>query len=412
MEENSDTNNPYSHHSAESLAQDGEISGYSADVSHNLLNAHHEYGDLGHTQEVHSLEEQHNLPNEYLSEQSQNHNLYGLEDHASHLYRENDSADNLYANHTSQFHGDVGQTANFYDVNGHTSLEHDQQPSEYTTNNGEADLYGNTHSNTADSYLTAGSTDTLNYQENTQNSYLQTDQIGSLQSGILGSLEQLYEVVVDWVKDAIAWVSPNQDTHEPTHQGWQPSDFDGVGVPLQDSQHWHHQQGSSSCAVVAQISVYEAITGKELSESKACQYVQQQGYFNPESGTITKDIGKLLNALGLHTEQKFNSKLSDIARALENGDKVIVALDSNEIWNPMHDRAGLPIEQPTGGHAVWVTGMDPQPDGSIKIILNDSGTSNGKMEAVNVLDFLNAWHDRDNFMLVVDASNPMQGALV
>ena len=95
--------------------------------------------------------------------------------------------------------------------------------------------------------------------------------------------------------------------------------------------------------------------------------------------------------------------LEDIANALEKGDRVIVALDANEIWSPLRDADGIPIEQPNGGHAVWVTGIDPQADGSVKIILNDSGHPDGKMTAIDAVDFLNAWEDYSNFIVVADA---------
>jgi hypothetical protein len=64
---------------------------------------------------------------------------------------------------------------------------------------------------------------------------------------------------------------------------------------------------------------------------------------------------------------------------------------------------GSPIEQSNAGHAVWVTGIDQQPDGSVKIILNDSGTPDGQMKAVDAEDFLNAWEDFGNFVVVADA---------
>ncbi|NJO65669.1 MAG: hypothetical protein HC836_48625 [Richelia sp. RM2_1_2] len=98
-----------------------------------------------------------------------------------------------------------------------------------------------------------------------------------------------------------------------------------------------------------------------------------------------------------------NASLEDIADALEKGDKIIVGLDANEIWSPLRDAmTGSPVEQTNGGHAVWVTGIDTEPDGSVKIILNDSGTDSGQMKAVDAQDFLNAWDDYGNLLLVAD----------
>jgi hypothetical protein len=86
---------------------------------------------------------------------------------------------------------------------------------------------------------------------------------------------------------------------------------------------------------------------------------------------------------------------------LQHNDRVIVGLNANEIWHPCRDSAtGEPVELPLAGHAVWVTGIDQELDGSIKVILCDSGTPDGRAEAVDVADFLNAWADYGNEMVV------------
>jgi hypothetical protein len=203
--------------------------------------------------------------------------------------------------------------------------------------------------------------------------------------------------LVDDFYQVLDWVKP--DNH------WDVSSFEGIGDPVEESQHWQQQEGASSCAVVAQISIFESITGICISEDQACDIAEQNGWFDPDIGTRPSDIGKLLNQLGVATEQKYDATLLDIADALEKGDRIIVGLDANEIWHPMRDEFGNPIEQPDAGHAVWVTGIDTKPDGSIKIILNDSGTPDGRMEAVDAMDFLNAWEDCGNFLVIADATD-------
>ena len=173
-----------------------------------------------------------------------------------------------------------------------------------------------------------------------------------------------------------------------------------AGNPVENSEFWHQQAANNSCAVVAQLSIYESITGVCIPEDKACEIAQQSGCFDPETGTKPSDVGKVLNELGIPTEQKYDASLEDIADALERGERVIVGLDANEIWHPIHDANGNPVEQANAGHAVWVTGIDTQPDGTVKIILNDSGTPNGKMSVVDAADFLNAWQDCGNFTTV------------
>jgi hypothetical protein len=183
---------------------------------------------------------------------------------------------------------------------------------------------------------------------------------------------------------------------------WNSEQFNGVGNPFEDANFWQEQAGSSSCAVVAQMGVYESITGVELPEDAVCQIAEVNGWFDPNSGTSPEALGKILNAFGVTTETQYDASLNDIASALERGDKVIVALDANEIWNPLRDEAGNPIEQEDGGHAVWVTGIDQDEQGNIKVILNDSGISDGQMKVIDGVDFINAWDDFGNHLVIAE----------
>lgn len=156
-----------------------------------------------------------------------------------------------------------------------------------------------------------------------------------------------------------------------------------------------------SCAVVAQRGILESLTGVDLLEAEVCQIAEGNGWFDPETGTHPEAVGNLLNQFGIPTQQSYDATLEDIADALEQGNKVIVGLDANEVWTPLRDSVThAPIEQTDAGHAVWVTGIDAQPDGSVKIILNDSGIPDGQMKAVDAEDFLNAWSDHGNFTVV------------
>lgn len=189
----------------------------------------------------------------------------------------------------------------------------------------------------------------------------------------------------------------------PYHTDWNPATFHGVGNPVGESSHWH-QQHENDCAVMAQADVYESITGRHLTEQEALSIVTQHGWYH--DGTTLPDTGRLLNYLGIPTQQYTNASLQDLYTVLQHGDHVIVGVNANEIWFPYHDSAtGSPIEQSVGGHAVWVTGIDQAPDGSIKIILNDTGKPGGQMEAVDASDFMNAWSDFNNFMVVAPATH-------
>lgn len=191
------------------------------------------------------------------------------------------------------------------------------------------------------------------------------------------------------------------------------------GTSVADSDYWRRQNGSATCALIAQVSIYESITGGYISESAIATYAENQGWFDPLTGTSLKYIGSVLNAYGIETNQywdnydndNYDVNLDNIGAALNNGDKVIAALDANEIWKPSYNTlTGRPYEQTDPGevahqdanHAVWVTGIEQYSDNTWNIILNDSGTDLGQAETVDYWDFMNAWDDSNNFLTIVD----------
>jgi hypothetical protein len=193
---------------------------------------------------------------------------------------------------------------------------------------------------------------------------------------------------------------------EPYSHTWDPTCFDGYGMPLEDAEVWRLQNGPS-CAVNAQLMVIEVLTGECLPETETCDWLEGQGWYDPRGGTSMQDLDRLLIHNGIETEVTGGADISDIADALERGDKVIVPLNAQEIWEPLRDPdTGEVVPQPGPyGHAVVVTGIDQNADGSFTVILNDSGTPNGQMSAVALEDFLEAWEDYDNQMIVAKADS-------
>jgi hypothetical protein len=175
------------------------------------------------------------------------------------------------------------------------------------------------------------------------------------------------------------------------------------GDPLGDADYWREQNGANSCAVVAQISVYESLTGEYISETNAADYAYEQGWFDPESGTFLENTGNILEDLGIETYSSENNTFADLEDALARGDKLIVGLDANEIWSPQYDRQGNSKEQADAYHAVWVTGIEEESNGSVNVILNDSGIPNGSSSVVEYDDFMNAWSDTDYFATIAEA---------
>jgi len=185
---------------------------------------------------------------------------------------------------------------------------------------------------------------------------------------------------------------------------WDPATFSGVGDPIGEAEFWRLQTGNS-CAVNAQICVIESMTGESIPEAVACDWLEERGWYDPDRGTSPSDMARLMDARGIESELSRHNEILDLAAALEEGERVIVALNANEIWTPLrHPVTGEVISQSEpGGHAVWITGIDQHHDGSFSVIMNDTGHTDGRMQAVALEDFMEAWADYDNLMVAVKA---------
>lgn len=184
---------------------------------------------------------------------------------------------------------------------------------------------------------------------------------------------------------------------------WEPEGFSGSGDPCGLAPFHRAQAADDTCAVVAQVSVLESVTGEYVSESDAVARAEDLGLYAPGEGTTASQIGKLLESYGVDVERREQCDLVGLAEALERGDRVIVAVNADEISRPMRDQNGDVVPQyQSGGHAVWVTGLDVQ-DGKLTVILNDPGTPEGAMKAVSIDDFTHAWAMYDNLAIIAPA---------
>jgi hypothetical protein len=168
-----------------------------------------------------------------------------------------------------------------------------------------------------------------------------------------------------------------------------------AGDPQGDSHHWHYQVpfGENSCAVASQTCILEEIFGHPFPESEMARLAKEVCHYNPQSGTPVNAMGNLLEYYGVHVTQTDNTSYDRIFDALEHGEKVIVAVNANEIWHPQVDAAGHPVNQPVAGHAVWLTGLQKDDNGHWYVILNDTGTPSGAGERVPIEHFDHAWKE-------------------
>lgn len=161
-----------------------------------------------------------------------------------------------------------------------------------------------------------------------------------------------------------------------------------VGTPVDDVSHWEHQTTSFTCAVEAQRGIIEEFTGKHVSEAQLVYDATIHGWLT-NNGTSPSDIGNLLQYYSVPCHTHPQASVEDLVRELSLGHKVIVGVDSGDLWGE-HDAFNEFIDH-HADHAIWVTGVDFTDAQHPKVIINDSGDPNGGGKAYDLGLFAAAW---------------------
>ena len=162
-----------------------------------------------------------------------------------------------------------------------------------------------------------------------------------------------------------------------------------VGTPDEDAADWEYQVEDGPCAIFAQVMAYENLTGEDVDIDAVIEAAEENGWYDPKTGTTIVDMDEVLNMLGAETEEGMGASLDDIRDCLEDDGRMVVAVDSNEIWCPNGSSEYLPNNP---NHAVEVIGIDYSGEEPM-VIINDSGTPDGHAIQVPASQFMDAWED-------------------
>lgn len=175
---------------------------------------------------------------------------------------------------------------------------------------------------------------------------------------------------------------------------------DGIsGDPVEAMNHWECQGDTNRCALYSQKFVIEELSpnGEEIDIEEFANIAKENGWFTEEGGTTLLNMNNMLNYYGIDNEMTFHNSIEDIENCLNEGGKVIVSIDCNEIWYGEDDNMFAPDS--TSNHAVEVIGIDRTDPEHPMVILNDSGNPNGRGEMVPLEVFEGAWEDGDCQMI-------------
>ena len=160
------------------------------------------------------------------------------------------------------------------------------------------------------------------------------------------------------------------------------------------------QSYPTSCAIRCQEMIIELYTGEEIDEHVLVQEAYDRGWWKPGEGTSVTDIGNLLELNGIEVNRFENSNIFHLADQLAQGHKVIIGVDSGELWDqlPFLEDIQDAFFFESADHAVIVSGIDTTDPGNPQVIISDPGT--GEAAVSYPLDqFIDAWKDSDFFMI-------------
>lgn len=188
-----------------------------------------------------------------------------------------------------------------------------------------------------------------------------------------------------------------------------------------------YQGYSNTCAIRSQEIILRDY-GIMIPQEELMQYAEHKGWFNPdpeEGGTDPRCAGNLIDDCGIKTIRKYDADIFDIIGELRAGHRVMVGVDSKELWlrnepnvikrlfqNVVNHGKDLiqdvnDIEGAT--HALIVAGVrvNPSDPSDIHVTIIDPGTGEMCVE-YTFKEFENAWEDSHHYMVATTIPAPYQ----
>ncbi len=189
---------------------------------------------------------------------------------------------------------------------------------------------------------------------------------------------------------------------ESLHSPWsQDSPTDFVGSDMQ-----HLSQSTEfTCAVVSQQMVLKDF-GIDVSEAQLVYDATSNGWLT-EGGTTMDDMGRLLEHYGVPTHANYSGDFPSLLNELAHGHKVIVPVNSDELWNGVSFWQRLTGSHNTGpDHAIVISGVDFSDPAHPMVVVNDPGNTGVDSAQMYPLDdFLEAWNDSNGMYLATDEAS-------
>jgi hypothetical protein len=174
----------------------------------------------------------------------------------------------------------------------------------------------------------------------------------------------------------------------------------GEGTSSSVQQHFE-----DTCAVRSQELILRDF-GVQVSEDSLRNEALGHGWYTPGGGTSAENIGNLLELHGVDVNRYENANIITLTSELAKGHKVIIGVDSGELWNHglqegFEDKLGF--QQPD--HALIVSGIDTSDPDHVKVVLTDPGSGDIAKE-YPMEQFVDAWKDSNCLMVTTAQPAP------
>ncbi|MCR4413969.1 MAG: C39 family peptidase [Thermoguttaceae bacterium] len=209
-------------------------------------------------------------------------------------------------------------------------------------------------------------------------------------------IDDAFDGLFSWGDDSLDF----DHHHWSVDQVFSPWHHDGsVLSASDDAAFWQKQTTPFTCAVVCQQMILRQF-GVEVSEAQLVYDATSHGWLT-DRGMNPADMGRLLEYYGVPMHQCSGDGIEAIASEIAMGHKVIVAVDSGELWKQDWFFEDW-IDPNAPDHAVVVTGLDLSDPKQPKVYLNDPGDPTGAGKAYPLEDFLEAWADSRYYYVATD----------
>ena len=142
--------------------------------------------------------------------------------------------------------------------------------------------------------------------------------------------------------------------------------------------------GRNLCDILCEAFVLKR-QGIDCNEEELLEIAKEYHWIR-RAGTPLQYMGNLLEHKGLKVTRKYEASIEDVAHALERGEGVVVAVDSDKLYPERSD------EEDATNHAIVVTRIENE-----SIVIYDP--ENSVEVNIRLLLFLSAWKESRCYMI-------------